>query len=313
MKAALIGLGNIAWRYDARTHSDHPKSHAGTFLAHPKVDLVGGCSPDAADREDFVVWSDGLPAYESIDVMLGTLQPDIVGVCSPTPLHFEHVARSISAGVKLIWLEKAPASTVKQVDQLIELADENKATVCVNYIRRYAQNYSQLCALYQSGKYGKCHAINVLYSPGLVRNGSHLMDFLFSITGAEDFKVHAVLRNGESPHLTLELDNGIPVQVTGGNLSYHTNTISLICDEGILTIANGGDQVVLQARVEDVQYPGFHTLEDRSLKESVSSTMGNYMGAALDNLISSYETHAEPRSSLRTARLTQRLLDEVTL
>jgi hypothetical protein len=139
------------------------------------------------------------------------------------------------------------------------------------------------------------------------------MDFLFCITGAEDFKVHAILKNGESPHLTLELDNGIPVQVTGGNLSYHTNNISLVCDEGILTIAKGGDEVVLQARTADVQYPGFYTLEDRSLKASVRSNMGNYMGAALDNLIFSYETHAEPRSSLRTARLTQRLLDEVTL
>lgn len=311
MRAVLIGLGNIAWRFDDRASAVYPASQGGAMLRHPGVRLAGGCSPDAGDRQGFTAWSGGLPAYETLDEMLASLQPDLVGVCSPTPLHFEHVSRCLRAGVRSIWLEKAPAATLAQVDQLIGQAQACRATVCVNYTRRYAENYAQLKAAYKSGRYGACRTVNILYSPGLVRNGVHFLDLLFYLTDAADFRLHAVMRNGDSPHFMLELDNGVHAVVTGGGLPYHSNTLSLVCEGGILTAANGGARIAIEGKVENPAFPGFYALKDVTACEAVSDGMGDYMGRALGDLVACSATQTEPRSTLATARVTQRLVDEV--
>ena len=73
--AALIGLGGIAWKYDARTQlkNSFALSQAGAMLRHPNVRLVGGFSPNKTDREQFQTWSD-LPAFDNLEAMLDKTQ-----------------------------------------------------------------------------------------------------------------------------------------------------------------------------------------------------------------------------------------------
>lgn len=57
VKVALVGLGNIAWKYDAnKPDSPFALSQAGAMAGHAGLCLVGGCSPDADDRDSFVAW-----------------------------------------------------------------------------------------------------------------------------------------------------------------------------------------------------------------------------------------------------------------
>ncbi|MBW2220216.1 MAG: hypothetical protein JRF40_12105, partial [Deltaproteobacteria bacterium] len=53
-RAALVGLGNIAWLFDRK--SDIKKNfltHASSYVNNNKTLLVGGCSPDGSHRSAF--------------------------------------------------------------------------------------------------------------------------------------------------------------------------------------------------------------------------------------------------------------------
>ena len=81
--AAIIGLGNIAWKYDMN-HSKSLKgsrTHAGTYLLCDRTRLIGGCSVDSDDREGFRQ-SYHIPVFKDHEQMLADLNPDIVSICS---------------------------------------------------------------------------------------------------------------------------------------------------------------------------------------------------------------------------------------
>ena len=314
INAALIGLGNIAWKYDAHKQaSSFALSQAGAFLRQSGVKLLGGCSPDKDDCTAFSAWSGGLPVFSDTFEMLKVLQPELVGICSPTDLHFDHVRLCLDAGVRLVWLEKPATGTLEQLKTLIRLSQEKHATVCVNFFRRYLPVYQKLHLMIKQKEFGNCQLLRVLYSPGLARNGVHLLDQLFFLTGADEYELLWIERGGDcaNPAFILRLSTGQLVEVCGANLSYHTNDISAVCSEGIISILRGGKQARVEQRVENELFPGFFNLAEAEHKILQTATLDNYMQPALEDLIKSATTGNEPQSSLSTALLTQRLLEQV--
>ena len=85
-KGALIGLGQMAWKYDGGRASDpgDPRTHASAYGARGDGVLAGGCAPDPRERERFAR-ALGLPAFETPEEMLRVLRPRVVSICSPTP------------------------------------------------------------------------------------------------------------------------------------------------------------------------------------------------------------------------------------
>jgi len=313
INAALIGLGNIAWKYDARNkNAGFALSQGGAMRAHPEVTLAGGCSPDAEDRAGFTQWSEGVPAFTTPDEMLKTLRPEFVGICSPTEFHFAHAKLCLESGVRLIWLEKPPATTAAELRGLIDLAEREQSTVCVNYFRRYLPLYQRLRDALQAEIFGQCRLIRMLYSPGLARNGVHLLDQLFFLTGAEEHELLWVERsNHSSPSFALRLSTGHLVQVAGSDLPYHSNDISAVCAKGILSVLRGGKRVVLERRVENALFPGLHELQDGDHTAFGDASLEGYMKNALDDLLVASRTNVAPQSNMRSAFRTQVLLEDI--
>lgn len=314
IRGALLGLGNIAWKYDAnRPESGFALTQAGAMLRHPEVELVGGCSPDAADRRGFSDWSGGLPVFTAPGAMLEQLRPDLVGICSPTQEHFTHVLQCLESGVRVIWLEKPPTSDSGQLEQLLRRAEHCQATVCVNYFRRYLPSYRQLRKLMQDQTYGPCLNIRITYSPGLARNGVHLLDQLFFLTGAHEYKLLWVEKGGDasSPSFALRLPGGQLVLGCGGSAPYHTNDISVQCAEGMLTIARGGKETAVAKCLENELFPGFFDLHPQNPCPLGSGGLEGYMQASLEDLLLCAMNGEAPQSGLRSALLTQQLLEAI--
>lgn len=314
IRAALLGLGNIAWKYDARKPENaFALTQAGALRRQPGVELAGGCSPDAKDRYGFSNWSGGLPVFADPGDMLDELQPDLVGICSPTHEHFNHASLCLEAGVRLLWLEKPPASDSAQLRQLIHQADHHQATVCTNYFRRYLPPYRQMKKLLQNQIYGSCLSIRINYSPGLARNGVHLLDQLFFLTGAHDYKVLWVEKDGEaaSPSFALRLSSGELVLGCGGAIPYHTNDISVQCTQGTLVISRGGKETAVAASLENEIFPGFFDLHSQTPCPLGPGGLEGYMQASLENLLACAMKGISPQSNLRSALLTQQLLEDI--
>ncbi|WP_027187363.1 Gfo/Idh/MocA family protein [Desulfovibrio cuneatus] len=314
MRAALIGLGNIAWKYDqGRPPTDFALSQGGAMRRHPEVQLVGGCSPERADREGFSDWSQGVPVFETPKAMLDQLQPEMVGICSPTHDHFDHARLCLEAGVRVLWLEKPPTETLDELQALITLADKKNATVCVNYFRRYLPSYQRLKQLIQTQEYGTCHLLRLLYSPGLARNGVHFLDQLFYVTGATAYAIDWVERgrDSENPAFTLRLSTGQRVQAFGAQLCYHSNDIDAVCDRGVFSIHHGGKQATAEIAQENSLFPGFYDLTPVTPSPFGEVSFERYMDRVLEDLVASANEGSLPQSNLHSAYCTQALMEDI--
>ncbi len=312
VKAALIGLGNIAWKYDIGNNlkDSFARSQAGAFLRHSGLRLVGGFSPAQKDREEFQKWS-GCPAFSCLDSMLDQTRPELVGICSPAQNHFDNFMTALSADARIIWLEKPPATNTEELRTMMAVAKKHGATVGVNYFRRTLPVYQELKHLLQEERLGKCQLIHILYSPGLARNGCHLLDQLFFLTGANDYELLWLEQadDRENPCFGLRLSTGHRVSVCGRNVRYHTNNITLVFDRGIVSVCGGGQKIHIQQCVTNPIAPGFYTLEDAKEHLGVEGING-HMDYALADLLRAYHTGKQPLSNLDTALVTQRLLEE---
>jgi predicted dehydrogenase len=314
ISAALIGLGRIAWKYDARRpEAPFALSQAGAMLRQAGLRLAGGCSPDADDRAAFAAWSGGRPVFADPAEMLDSLRPELVGVCSPTDLHFEHARLCLEAGVRRLWLEKPATETADQLETLIRLAREKRAAVCVNFFRRYLSVYRELRRMLRQKELGDCRLLRVLYSPGLARNGVHLLDQLFFLTGAEGFELLWVERGGDpaNPSFALRLSTGHLASVCGADLSYHSNDISAVCAEGVVSVLGGGKRARVERRVENAMFSGFYELAEADHPMAREASVDDYLSPALDDLLQSAAAGREPQSGLAAALSTQRLLERV--
>lgn len=312
IRAALIGLGNIAWKYDARLPDDAFALSQGKALRrHPDTELVGGCSPSSEDREAFTR-SSRLPAFVSAEAMLEALHPELVGICSPTELHFDHACLCLEAGVRLLWLEKPPTATPDELDALIALAEQKQATVCVNYFRRYLSVYRNLRVVIREEVLGPCHLLRLLYSPGLARNGVHLLDQIFFLTGGDAYELLWVERGRpEHPCFSLRLSTGQTVQADSADLAYHTNDISAVCAKGVASVLRGGKRAVVERRVENALFHGFYDLEDAGEEILGIASLEGYMDNSLADMVAAFAAGRRPHSDLHSARLTQRLLRDI--
>lgn len=311
--AALIGLGDIAWKFDRRgAEKDFSKSQAGAMIAHPEIRLLGGCSPDSEDRRLFEAWLPGASTYADAKDMLAALKPDLVGVCSPTGHHFEHVNRCLEFGAKAIWLEKPPADSLHNLDMLIAASSEAKTTILVNFIRRYLPVYERLREAFRQKWYGPCRLIRILYSPGLARNGIHLLDQLFYLTGADGYDLLWVERTaGHSPGFSLRLSDGTLVQASGVDVPYHTNDISLVCELGVASVLRGGKKASVEKSGENDAFPGFYDLHRIDDERLGKTSLAGCMDAALADLVECMVDGERPRSDLSSARLSQALLGDI--
>lgn len=314
-KAAIIGLGNIAWKFDRNlaNSKNAPQTHAGAYQAHKNTVLVGGCSPEEKDRVSFAQqYKAGV--FENVDELLDQTTPDIVSICSPSEFHYEHTLQCLKAEVPMIWLEKPPVCHLEDINRLIEKQEHSKSTVLVNFQRRYCQCYNQLKELYINQTLGKTEFIHLTYSRGLSLNGSHIIDTLFYILGDDiQLSLECILpsENGKNPTFVLRPLNGLRVFVTGMSLPYHCLDIVLTCKEGRASILYGGMQTKLETKVEHEMFSGFYRLKEQSTHPLGSEGVDGAMSEALRDLIVSHRQKKEPRSNLRTSRNTLVIINTI--
>jgi predicted dehydrogenase len=314
-RAALIGLGNIAWRFDKESGGKDGLSHATAYSKHLRTEIVGGCSRDKSDRQAFEK-AFHVPTYSTADKMIEDTNPDIVSICSPTSLHFEHGLLCLQAGIRMIWLEKPATESLAEHQALIQemKTEGKKSTILINYQRRYMESYEKLASLYRNKALGECRLIQLNYSRGLETNGSHMLDLLFFIVGeGKPYQLESVmnLAGHENPSFILSIKEGPGVIVSGIDLPYHCIDISLVFQKGRASIIHGGMTPILEKMVEHEMFPGFFRLQ---ADDHTILGQGGFTGSmqnALNDLIYSYEHNLKPRSNPETALAAQSLIHEI--
>jgi len=314
-RAALVGLGNIAWRFDQHNNGvGIGLTHASTYLKHDGVEIVGGCAPEQGDRASFEkVYK--VQTFKTLEDMIPAVKPDIVSICTPAENHYDQVMYCLQHSIPMIWLEKPPATSLAQLDNLIQENGQphGKSKILVNYQRRFSERYIRLQSLYKDQTLGACRLIQINYSRGLENNGSHLLDLLFFIVGLEcECRLEWVSdTRPASPSFVLTLQNSLLVFISGAELPYHNIDIMLTFDSGRASVLYGGVVQRIENTIENDLFPGFYRLSESKMVHKDNGEIQCSMAEALSDLIGAYENNREPRSSLLTARKTQKLVEEI--
>jgi predicted dehydrogenase len=288
-------------------------SHAAALATHPGVELVGGCSPEARDREDFAA-ATGLAVHADFEEMLEALRPDLVSICSPTGAHPGQTRACLERGVPLVWLEKPPAQDLIQAEELeaLRLGLGGRTAILVNFQRRYAEPYIRLRQAVRDETLGPCRQVELHYSRGLVPNGSHMLDLLFFVFGERPCDLLWVEQGGpENPSFALRLREGPLVLVSGCALPYHNVDFSVTCEGGRLSMLHGGQTSRVEARVEHELYPGFFRLTEVPPDLLGTGGLDFSFERALEDLLHCGKTGGTPRSSLASSLSGQRLMEAV--
>lgn len=284
LRSALIGLGRVAWGYPPAGKPDAASTHLEAYRV-AEIDCAGGCDPDAEVRQRFT-HATGLPAYPDPAALFAAQRIDILSICSPDQVHFEHAALALERGVKRIWLEKPPAATAAQARELVDLAQRAQATVAVNFFRRYHPCFEKMRDLLKREGLGPVRSVRLQYSRGLLANGSHQLDLVGFLLG-------------DGKRFTGSSYHGVPVHVAGADLPYHVQETEVLCEEGRMLALQGGAALRIDPARPNPAYPGFMHLEAGAVE--TFDNPGHAFPAVLADLLASHRAGRAPRSSLATA------------
>lgn len=179
-RAAIIGCGKIGAFFDVPA-SDSVLTHAKAYMTYPRTHL---CAVMDIDEEKAVsageIWD--CAYYSKIDDLFHNEQPDIVSVCTPTENHYKCLRDIVRFRPRAVIAEKPLTDKTKLSQEIVKLYASEGIPLFVNYMRRYDPVVQRVRADILSNKFGNVLYAVIIYTKGILHNGSHAVDlcrFLF--------------------------------------------------------------------------------------------------------------------------------------
>ncbi|BDI29014.1 dehydrogenase [Capsulimonas corticalis] len=165
-RVALIGAGNMGgW-------------HANQWKHVEGAELVGVLDPrqEAAHAHG--------PVFSDWDTLLSKAKPDIIDICTPTPVHREYVELAAAAG-KAIFVEKPLSRSIEDCEAIIKAVEKAGVPAMAGHVVRYFPEYAAAKRIVDEGGVGK---------PATVRTAR--MSGFPTITGRENWYANAEKSGG---------------------------------------------------------------------------------------------------------------------
>ena len=285
---ALIGCGRIGSR-----HAEHIKNLAN---------LVAVCDIDLNNLSNF---SDAYNCnkYQNIDdMLLSETSLDVISICTPNGLHYEHTIKSLNSGFHVL-CEKPLALSSFECGNMIKAAENNNKRLFVIKQNRYNPPVAAVRNAIESGKLGKIYSIqlncfwnrNVDYYKDswkgtakldggtLYTQFSHFIDLLYWLIG--DVKdVTSKIKNFHHENIIEFEDTGVVILefLNGaiGTINYTVNSFSRNM-EGSLTIFGEKGTVKIGGQyLNELEYQDILDFEIKDLAPgNKPNNYGNYVGS----------------------------------
>lgn len=119
IRLGIVGVGKIV-----------RDQHLPALAASPDFKLIASASRNAT--------IDGVQNFRTLEEMLSVVPDlDAIALCMPPAVRFEAACTAIAAG-KHVVLEKPPGITVREIETLKKLAEDNGVTLFASWHSRYA-------------------------------------------------------------------------------------------------------------------------------------------------------------------------------
>jgi myo-inositol 2-dehydrogenase/D-chiro-inositol 1-dehydrogenase len=170
-KIAFIGAGIHA------TESLYPN-----IPMIPEFELVAICDLDSGKAER-TARRYGAKAYTDVDSMLDSIQVDGCCVCGPAEMHHAVAMQVLRRGIRL-FVEKPPAPSLRQAEELVETAVKHGTWGMVAFMKRFAPANVLAKEFMATPAFGTLSSISLMHGCGpyddvrrmMYFNGIHLID-----------------------------------------------------------------------------------------------------------------------------------------
>ncbi len=308
--AAVIGAGRIGAFFDA-PNSKEVLTHAHAYSTHPRIEFVGIADgrpshAEAAGKR----WQ--TPWFDDAEDMLSILRPDIVSVCVPTEAHATTLRLITKYRPKLVICEKPVTNALDETRKLIREFKRLRIPVLVNHSRRFDEALAKIRDRFRTGVYGNSISASMLYTRGVLNNGSHVLDvarwFFGEVKRIRPLHTHVDgLRHDPTvdAHLVFEKCPSFFL-MSGDDRRYSLVEFDFLFENARIRFSDfGAPPIAIQIPRPDPLYTGYRTLSFAKTIQASGHTRNMY------NLVRHAVRHLSEREPLRCtmedARRTQEL------
>lgn len=156
---------------------------AAAFAAVPRAEVVAVFDRGEATRDAFTACWGPLPAFDDVPKMLATVRPDVLCLATRQTQHADQIEQAVAAGVRAILCEKPLATSMGEVDRIVEVCRRSGVTFCFGLDRRWFPYYRTMVEELRAGIIGEVRAIAAFGLPNLINHGCHWFDRVLDLAG----------------------------------------------------------------------------------------------------------------------------------
>ena len=220
IKTIIIGFGNIGYYDDT-----YRKSNLGAFSHYKNIIdsksfyLSAICDPKIEKK--IKLKKNQVNLYTKYQDILKKENADLVIISTPDSLHYKILLEAYKYSPKMVFCEKPMCLNLAQVNEINKLYEKKNILLQVNYSRRFLPEYQKIRKDLKKGSLGDLKIVQMLYSKGLIHNGSHAIDLALWFFGKpKKIKTCRIFKSQTYPNdfcatITLEYNNKLIVEIIG--------------------------------------------------------------------------------------------------
>lgn len=124
------------------------------FYSIPECKLKLACDVDESRLAHMSRLYPGIKTTNNVDSVINDAEVDAIAIATPVRYHFEMARKSLLAG-KHTFIEKPMASSVKECEELIELAEKHNLTLMVGHTFIYSPAVRKIKEIINAGDIGE--------------------------------------------------------------------------------------------------------------------------------------------------------------
>lgn len=309
-RVGIIGLGRMGSTIDDEGHAVKPYAIAGCCQEMEQLELVAGADLQEDKRKAFTERWGVEAVYENYLEMVEKEHLDLVAICTTASglfkpaneatdadfrgdSHADLTVALSNAGVPMLYVEKAVASSMVRMDEVFEAVTANKTVFSSGVLRRFNKHYHAVKDLIDRGEIGEPKSAVHYAASSLMHGHIHSIDTLSFLLGDPKIKsvrgeLHPIdtkIQNNQipaDPRATYQLlfDNGVyAASVPAGQWEFE-----VLGSEGCVRSLNNGQSIQLRKPGGMVgKRPAWEDVEVKVDKE------GSHVVDCLQDIVDAYE------------------------
>jgi UDP-N-acetyl-2-amino-2-deoxyglucuronate dehydrogenase len=326
IKFAIVGCGRIAQR-----HAEHINNNGS---------LIAVCDSDKSRADAMAEKYQCKPFYNIDDMLNAELAFDVVSICSPNGLHYEHTIASLNSGHHVI-CEKPMAINLNDCGEMIKTAEKNNKRLFAIKQNRFNPPVVAVKEAIDKGFLGKIYSVQlscfwnrnedyyknswkgtkILDGGTLYTQFSHFIDLLYWMIGdvkkaialTNNFAHKDIIEFEDTGVVVLEFNNGAI-----GSINYTVNSYSKNMEGSLTIFAENGTVKIGGQYLNELEYQCIKDFEIKNLpKGNTANNYGNYVGSMsnhdkiYENLIDVLTNNASISTSAFEGLKTVEIIDKI--